>query len=191
MTKPVITIIGSRQIPEWAYNALREAASYCRSQDIYVRSGGAKGADTAAQEGALEHCIVYEPWAGFSGPGPHKKIVPEFSPQLLALARKFHPAPHKLTPVALKLMARNGCQVLGLNLDSPTKGILYYAPEYNGTPQGGTSQAWRIAVAQEPKIPTMNLYGLEHLCGVSGLFNLGKGEVFPWVTFIEECITRP
>lgn len=165
--KQVISIIGSRKTPSWAFIALKKAAQFCRENDIYVRSGGAVGADTAAQAGALEHCIVYEPWPGFSGPGPHLKVVPPLTPELIALARKFHPAPHKLQGTVLKLMARNGCQVLGQNLDNPTKGILFYAPEENGVVQGGTGQAIRIA--KHYGIPTFNLFKKEEFWTLSSL----------------------
>lgn len=94
------------------------------------------------------------------------------------IKQAYTPAPSKLHGSVLKLMARNGCQVLGLNLDSPTKGILFFAPEYNGVPQGGTSQAIRIA--KHYGIPTLNI--LETI-------NLWDRDIIIQ-NFIQECISK-
>lgn len=50
-------------------------------------------------------------------------------------------------------MARNTCQVLGLNLDSPVKAVICYTP--GGSGSGGTGQAIRIAQAY--KIPVIDM----------------------------------
>lgn len=51
-------------------------------------------------------------------------------------------------------MRRNGCQVLGLELDKPSNMVICYTPD--GLPSGGTGQAIRIA--ESYRIPVINLF---------------------------------
>ena len=64
-------------------------------------------------------------------------------PRAFELAKKYHPQWKALSQAGQKLMARNGYQVLGPELDSPAKFIVCWTE--NGELKGGTSQALRIA----------------------------------------------
>lgn len=158
-----ITIVGSRESPQWALQALQMAGDWCRTNKVFVRSGGAPGADLAAQRGALEYCLVYEPWKNFAprfyAPGcsyNSQYVVPPFTPELDNLARRHHPTYDRLSDPVKKLMMRNGCQVLGLKLNNPSRGCLYYAPMQGGTEKGGTRQA--ASISREAKVPCLNLF---------------------------------
>lgn len=136
--------IGARQTPGWLLPKMTEAAMNLEKMGLILRSGGAKGADAAFEAGVQDKANkeIYLPWAGFNWNNSHRTFVWK---DAIALAKKFHPAFHKLTPPVQKLMARNSYQVLGENLDDPAAFILCWTP--NGAVTGGTGQALRIAQA--------------------------------------------
>ena len=74
-----------------------------------------------------------------------------------ALAAAVHPGYNKMTPYQQDLMARNGYQVFGKDLDSPVDFVLFYAEETDNPlrPKGGTGQA--VELARLKGIPTINM----------------------------------
>ena len=72
----------------------------------------------------------------------------------MKLASKFHPAWNKLSQGAKKLIARNGYQVLGKDLNDPVELVVCWTQD--GKVQGGTAQA--IKIANYCYIPVFNLY---------------------------------
>jgi hypothetical protein len=122
-------------------------------------SGGADGADTAFEWGAVINRQIFLPWDGFNkrniepliklhGEGSY--IVPPFNPDLV---RKYHPKPDALSDAGWKFMSRNSYQVLGSDLKSPVDFVLCWTKD--GKASGGTGQAIRIATHY--KIPVFNL----------------------------------
>ena len=153
----IIAGIGSRETPEDILDQMTEIGAICRERKIFVRSGHAPGADQAFEFGAREYCIAYIPWKGFEGDTVTlgtKYIIPPDLEKLTHYAKQFHPAWEKLSPGAQKLMARNSCQVLGQNLESPADLIVCWTKDGQAT--GGTGQALRIA--EKNNIPILNLY---------------------------------
>jgi hypothetical protein len=123
-----------------------------------LRSGFAEGADMAFCRGADQadgSMEIFIPWVGFNNaPRDHPAIiVPNLSPELVALARQYHPAWGRCSIGAKRLHARNGCQILGLNLKTPTDMVICWTPHGSGS--GGTGQALRIARAYN--IPIFDL----------------------------------
>jgi len=151
----VITGIGSRYAPS---NILKEAikiGEYCRTNKIWIRSGHADGMDWAFEQGSQEYCLVYLPWQGFNKhlSSSAKSIVVSPEQNYMDIVKEIHPAYDKLTRGALALHCRNTCQVLGLNLDSPSSAVIAWTP--NGEFIGGTATALRIA--QNYDIPIYNM----------------------------------
>ena len=150
--------IGSRDTPENIILDMANIGYHLASIGWKLRSGHADGADKAFEYGAKQakgEMEIYLPWAGFNN-APHsdvRYIVPEFTPQLLELAAKHHPAWFKCSQGAQKLHARNGCQVLGLDLKTPAQMVVCWTANAKGL--GGTGQAIRIARANE--IPVFDL----------------------------------
>ena len=74
-----------------------------------------------------------------------------------ALAAAVHPGFNKMTPYQQDLMARNGYQVFGKDLDAPVDFVLFYAEETDNPlrPKGGTGQA--VELARLKGIPTINM----------------------------------
>lgn len=135
------TGIGSRSTPEPICQKMTIIAKLYREYGFVLRSGAAQGADTAFEIGARDKSQIFIPWGSFSDNPRH--IVPsqKIKDRCWEYVQQYHPAPDKLTRGPRALHERNICQVLGLNLDSPSTFVVYWAPEKNGKVEGGTATA--------------------------------------------------
>jgi hypothetical protein len=117
-----------------------------------LRSGGAKGADTAFETGcdqAKGLKQIFLPWAGFNNnPSP----IFGSTKGAKEIAKKYHPAWDFLLPVARDFMGRNTYQILGLDLQNPATFVCCWTK--NGEIDGGTGQALRVANAYD--VPIIN-----------------------------------
>lgn len=102
-----VTCIGSRETPPDVCTEMTKVGVWLRENGIRGRSGHADGADYAFEQGLLRSCDVY-----LSGAAA------------MVLVEKYHPALHRLTPGGFSLQVRNGYQVLGPNLDEPSKAVV-------------------------------------------------------------------
>lgn len=149
--------IGRRETPPHILERMEEIGRLLGAAGLTLRSGGADGADSAFERGCIAaggSKRIYLPKKGFNAnPSP---LHADPSPEMLALAQKYHPAWHRCSPDARKLHARNGCQVLGDKLDDPARVIICWTKD--GAIAGGTGQALRIA--QGHGVPVINLGSL-------------------------------
>ena len=150
--------IGSRKTPTQMLDRMVSIGHYLAERGWTLRSGFAEGADTAFYKGAMfanGEAEIFIPWSGFNGAPKNdpKFIVPKFSSELLTLAAEYHPAWDRCSAAVSKLHARNGCQILGLDLKTPADMVVCWTP--GGVPSGGTGQALRIARAYN--VPVFNL----------------------------------
>lgn len=170
--------IGSRETPEEICQLMRHVGRELGRRGWTLRSGGADGADAAFAAGASEAAAasgplpeIFLPWSGFNGVegGIVGSSLPSW-PEAIALAQQVHPRPFLLTRNrgVLALMARNGLQVLGADLKSPSRFILCWAKgsTFDDTGRlmnvdGGTGQAIRIAYGRT-SIPVFNLALPDH-----------------------------
>lgn len=156
-------LIGSRQTPEEICQLMTKIAYYMAQDEWILRSGGADGADKAGQAGCEKYATevnkswywfqeIYLPWSGFNGfKEDHQKgyyVVNH--PEADNIAKMYHPAYERLSSGAKKLMARNGYQVLGKNLNHPVNLIICWTPDgsygrITSSRTGGTGHALRIA----------------------------------------------
>jgi len=145
--------IGSRKTPINIMKFMTEIAQFMDSQKYVLRSGGAEGADKAFEKGVthLWRKSIFLPWEGFNGNDSKNYKV---SKGAMDLAEKFHSSWKYLSNTTKLLIARNGYQILGKQLNDPVKLVICYT--YNGKDSGGTGQAIRIA--QYHNIPIFNLY---------------------------------
>lgn len=147
------TGIGSRKTPKRICDIMTKFAdNISLNYDLILRSGGANGADYAFEKG-----VNYG----------KKEIY--YSDDVcniaLELAKSLHPAWSKMNSRAQALHARNCYQILGKNLDTPTKFVICWTPD--GAQKfdecsivtGGTATAIRLANAKE--IPVINLQRYE------------------------------
>jgi hypothetical protein len=145
------TGVGSRKTPIEILNVMQDIGKIYAKKGYVLRSGGAIGADSAFEAGcdmAGGRKKIYIPWYGFNGYKPlDDKIVIATNlynyNRAEEIARKIHLAYNKLTQGAKKLHTRNVYQVLGDQLNSPSK-ILFCWTE-GGALKGGTATAIKLA----------------------------------------------
>ncbi|WP_211109938.1 hypothetical protein, partial [Azospirillum oleiclasticum] len=109
---------------------------------------------------------IFLPWPGFDG---HPSPLCTVSAAMLELAERHHPAWERCRPAARTLLARNGCQVLGPDLATPSRVVIGWTP--GGEPVGGTGQAIRIALAHG--VPVLNL-GRPELAGADAAWVVAR-----------------
>lgn len=135
--------IGSRETPEDILKAMESAARFLGSWGYLLRSGGAKGADSAFERGCdqvegSKH--IFLPWKGFN---KNQSPLWGTTKEARLLAKKYHPNWNNVSDRGRDFHARNCYQILGATLDKPCNFVLCWTP--NGKPVGGTGQALRIA----------------------------------------------
>ena len=150
--------IGSQETPPETLKAMRAAAARLRERGFILRSGGARGADTAFAEGAAGHAEIYLPWPEFNG-NPSPRAYP--TTQAFELTSDYHPDWAQMGERARMFMARNAHQVLGDDLNTPSAFVLCWTPDGAEThgersrATGGTGQA--ISIAHAHDIPVFNM----------------------------------
>ena len=169
------TGVGARDCPNKMLGVMQDMAFKLSQEGWVLRSGGARGADTAFEIGALnsfseEVPEIYLPWAGFNE-HTSTSVGVIISPHLdrwgeaQRIAQRIHPAWNKLSPAARTLHSRNCFQVLGEDLNTPSKFLVCWAKtDTQGVPVGGTRTAY--VLAQERCIPCFNLIFEETLCRI-------------------------
>lgn len=154
--------IGSRQTPKLVLDLMQRIGSELARNGFTLRSGGAVGADTAFEEGAVSvqysgatvsnapallasaGTEIFLPWDNFNG--RKYGIVPfqnEYAEEAMKIAEAYHPNWKACSKGAKLLHTRNVAQVLGHDLKSPSKFIVCWTE--GGKGGGGTGQALRIA----------------------------------------------
>lgn len=137
--------IGSRKTPQNILFQMTEVAEQLERCGWTLRSGGAKGADTAFEEGSNKKEIFLA-----------TDEIPDLAFEIAAI---YHPTWGGLKPYVKKLHARNAQQILGKNLDCEVKFVVCWTPDgaekQTTKDTGGTGQAIRVANAHN--IPVFNL----------------------------------
>lgn len=164
------TGIGARETPDDICEMMYEKAAQLYAFGWTLRSGKAiKGADRAFQLGLqaqtrfdnhsdMKAAEIYIPWKTFKG---GDRLVDTWDiynwPQeCYHIASEIHPAWDKCSRGAKALHSRNVPQVLGKDLATPSKFVLYWAEEKpGGEPKGGTRTA--VVLARKHNIPTINM----------------------------------
>jgi len=140
------TGVGSRQTPEDILELMTKIAKFLSKRNFILRSGGAKGADKAFEKGATNKEIFY---------------ANDSTQESEEIAKRFHPAWHNCKEYARKLHGRNSFQVLGRDLNTPSKFLICWTRDgctshkQRTYKTGGTGTA--ISIADYYKIPIYNL----------------------------------
>lgn len=143
--------IGSRETPLSLCPVIQDIAMALQKRKYILRSGGAKGADKFFEskvDKPWKEIIL--PWKDYEG---NTSTIYEVPNEAYKIAAKYHPAWDALTPTVKKIMARNSCQILGLDLKTPVDFVVCWTKDGKAT--GGTGQALRIAM--DMNIPIFNL----------------------------------
>lgn len=128
---PAYAGIGSRKTPEKILGEMRTIATRLEKYGYTLRSGGAKGADSAFEAAAKRKEIFYasdcENWCLEMV----SKYVPSDRPPL-----------ERMNPYIQKLLGRNMKQLFGHNGNDPVDFVVCWTPHGD---QGGTGYAIRAA----------------------------------------------
>ena len=152
--------IGSRNTPVEVLNTMTNIATWLAKRNYILRSGGAKGADTAFEKGAKLKEIFYANDADNAS---------------MIVAQNYHPAWNSCGSYAKKLHARNAFQILGkpLYLDS-VDFVICWTPDGCEThatrtrETGGTGTA--ISIASDNDIRVYNLFNESSINELRELF---------------------
>lgn len=155
------TLIGSRETPDDMLTLMTKTAKVLSEQGWIGRSGGA---DKCLEKGCCDTTLmeVYLPWNGFSNLYSKTGIIdtPKLPcyPEAQELAQDLHPNWEACKRGAKALHTRNCMQVLGKDLNTPSKFVLCWGLPLgeDGNVKGGTGQACRLAI--QNNVPIMNLY---------------------------------
>jgi len=133
--------IGSRKSPDTILMLMTRLAIALEKRGYILRSGGARGADTAFEAGVSDKANkeVFRPKDATS--------------QAIKLASEVHPAWEHCNEYARKLHGRNSQIILGKTLDTPVEFVICWTP--NGNERGGTALGMRLA--KKNGIPVYNL----------------------------------
>lgn len=137
--------IGSRETSKEILEHFEYIAGVLANKGFTLRSGGAKGADSAFENGcdkAKGLKEIFLPWRGFENSISQLYNISE---EAMKIAATYHPYWYNLSQGAQKLQARNSYQVLGYNLNTYSDFIICWTKGGKGS--GGTGQAIRIAKA--------------------------------------------
>ena len=133
--------IGSRNTPIDVMNAMTKTAKWLEKFNYVLRSGGAKGADTAFEQGITN---------------PNMKQIfyqNDATEEARKIAKRYHPAWDRMSNFAKNLHGRNAFQILGRDLETPVDFVICWTPDGAETHKdrqyetGGTGTAISIANA--------------------------------------------
>lgn len=160
------TGIGSRETPDHILEDMELLANMAAGRGWRLRSGGALGADTAFEVGAVRGNgarQIYLPWPEFNN---RYSMYTTPDPSAFEIATDVHPKWHLLPPATQCLVARNMHQILGdvktaQQVAERSKCVVCWTPdgcerpEQYGPKTGGTGSA--IFLAGALGIPVFNL----------------------------------
>jgi len=131
--------IGARATPQLNLIEMTIASAALEADKFILRSGGAKGADSAFERGVKDHM---------------KDIFTAEDCSFAAeiYAEKYHPNWTACSPYVRRLMGRNAHVLFGEMLDTPVEFVLCWTPQ--GKITGGTGHTLRMAM--EARIPIYN-----------------------------------
>lgn len=133
--------IGSRDTPLYIQIIMRRTALGLGRAGWTLRSGGARGADSAFIEGAQ------------AGKHPIEVFTKGANYEAMTIAAKNHPAWERCDPYARDLLGRNVHILLGPKLVEPVRFVLCWTDSLS---RSGTAHACRVAHAFN--IPVVNLW---------------------------------
>lgn len=188
--------IGARETPEAVLGKMARVGELLAKKGWILRSGGAKGADTAFERGADRvegrQKEIYLPWDGFDPERNGQKryadnktsFADPISPLHIELAAAYHDKFDRLKSGGQNLMARNGSQMLGRKLERPSNIVICWTE--GGQVVGGTGQALRMAEDLGAKVvnigdPAMSTFSPEGIVRVAEAV-LGGAKIGPAIT---------
>lgn len=158
--------IGSRETPDHICKLMTEIAEILERNGYILRSGGARGADSAFENGVVKYKeIFYKEYYKIND-----IIYDEYDKQdykfALETFKKYHPIPNKIFNDAKDLLVRNTFQYFGVGNTKNVDFVICYTADGAETittkETGGTGQLIRIANAYGTPV-----YNLKNYIGVT------------------------
>lgn len=149
------TGVGSQSTPDHICQVMEMIGREMYNAGFVLRSGAARGADSAFERGhdsvAGDRPMkeIWLPEPGFQG--SKSNLFP--APDAYKIAKRIHPNWKACNEFARNAHARNAHQVLGADLNTPSKGLICWTE--GGIMKGGTRTA--VVLALEFNIPVFNL----------------------------------
>lgn len=137
---PYYAGIGSRETPPGTLILMTAIARLYHADGSILRSGGARGADTAFEAGAGS---AKEIFVAGSTKAPHHFGPP--TQAAIELSAKYHPNWRACSAYAKLLHGRNAHIILGRDLATPVRFVICWTQDAKSG--GGTGQGIRIAKA--------------------------------------------
>lgn len=143
----IYTGVGSRSTPNDIQQIMTELAHKLNGYGYILRSGGASGADTAFESGAVDKKEIY--------------LAGDCTPAAMDISKKYHPAWERCTDYVRRLHGRNAFQVLGADLKTPSAFLICWTEDGASTHTertihtGGTGTAISIADAHHVRITNL------------------------------------
>ncbi|CAH9014820.1 putative DprA-like protein [Vibrio phage 249E41-1] len=169
------TMIGSRSTPPDIMELMVKFAEKACEFNYVGRSGGADGSDACLEQGVgsylnsceenyPEHYMeIYLPWKDFNGRdsfGGGYYTLPwiDNKEQATQIASETHPAWDRCSQGAKSLHSRNVYQLLGQDLNTPSRFVICWAEPKgeDGHVKGGTATAVKLGIDNGAEI--INLY---------------------------------
>lgn len=172
--------IGPRKTPQDIFELMVELARMLAARRWMLRTGGARGADTAFLNGSLlwgDRAELYLPEPGYNGHQAGTAVLERPMPTAYSIAAKYNqPWWDRHTEPVKALHARNAHIILGKHLIDPPKMIVCWTQDgvSDGTGRGGTQAALRIARGEAPDAHIYNLARPEHRERINRFIN-GEG----------------
>lgn len=145
--------VGARETPDGVLDLMKSVAGLMEGQGALLRSGGARGADSAFESGVRDPAMAEIYVADGKARRKHPNAILSHETLHDRMVDMVHPAPRTLSPFVRSLMARNGCQIFGEDFSRPTDVVICWTRE--GAGGGGTGQAIRLA--RTVGIPVLDL----------------------------------
>ena len=111
--------IGSRDTPDNILSIMVDLGRRLTELGFTLHSGGAKGADSAFEQGcdkAWGSKRIFLPYKGFHGSTSELYNIDD---DAIIMAQYYHPQGRGMSDYVMKMMARNCYQMLDANLQSP------------------------------------------------------------------------
>jgi hypothetical protein len=164
------TGVGNHKItPDDVCASFTRLATWLERLHFILRSGGAERADESFERGVSDpaHKQIFFPQRTFRGRaatanGPYHIVAPDLIMQARLIVARIHPAWSAVeyserhgSPFAAQAHIRNVFQVFGMDLATPSKFLVCWAPlDGQGSVTGGTRTAYELARSRG--IPTYN-----------------------------------
>lgn len=155
--RPAYAGIGSRETPGPILSEMTKVARHLERSGYLLRSGGARGADTAFELGVTnmynKQIYVAERNSVYTS-NVFDELPIEIQRKTHKLVKSIYPAVTKRTEFVQKLHCRNAMILLGQNLESPVDFVVCWTEMSQEI--GGTGVA--VKIAREFDIPIINMF---------------------------------